>query len=106
MLIKENDPNRRAKQLLAVYRVMFGPTPLKKRLEDISEETLELVNYTSEANLREELSDLLSTCYALAAEKDWSVDDLLDENLAKLRKRHKEGHYIKTGEAIECQPNK
>lgn len=103
MLIKENDPNRKVLEVLAVYQTVFGVTPIERRCADIKEEADELVNYTSDENLREELGDLLTSCYCLVAERGWSIDDLIKENLSKIRKRFNEGHYHKTGEAISVE---
>lgn len=95
LLIKANDPNATAKKVLAAHQRNFGITELKARLDDIKEEADELINHTSEENLREELSDLLGTCYALAAEKDWLIDDLIKENIDKMVSRFNSGYYTK-----------
>ena len=82
-----------------LHLTVFGPTPLDRRLADINEEALELLNYTDEANLKEEVGDLLCSLHCLAAEKNWVVEDLIKDTLEKIKKRYSSGHYHKTGEA-------
>ena len=89
------------KNVLRAYRSVFGKTNLETRLADIAEEADELVNYTDEVNLREELGDLITSCLCLVEEKGWSLTDLIDENVNKVLTRHKTGHYDKTREALE-----
>lgn len=81
-----------------LYDKTFGVTPLFRRLDDIQEETEELAGWTSEANLKEETSDLLCTLLALIAEKRWSFDELVQMNIDKINERVKSGHYLRTGE--------
>ena len=88
------DVDEEAQRILATYKEVFGDTTLCVRLEDIAEESDELINFTSEENLKEELSDLISTCLALAAEKGWKVTDLIDANINKVKERHTTGWYL------------
>lgn len=88
-----------SKTISKTYTDLFGETPLFVRLDDIMEEANELVAWTDEDNLKEELSDLLGTCFALAAEKDWPIEELVAMNLAKMKERKENGHYERTGEA-------
>lgn len=93
LLIKSGDPNEQALRVLALNRIVFGETPITKRIGDIKEEADELVNYTSEENLREETGDLLNSLLSLCAEKGWIVNDLVKESMDKIQKRHNSGHY-------------
>lgn len=90
-------PNKSANELRdeisQVYQDMFGNTPLSVRLADIQEEADELVDYKDEDNLIEELSDLIASCFALAAEKGLSIDDLINMNVAKMALRKATKHY-------------
>ena len=81
----------------SVYQKVFpkNPLKLKKRLEDIGEEHDELQNYENIDNLKEELGDLICTCFQLATEQGWNINELIQENMVKLLKRHEEGHYKK-----------
>lgn len=72
---------------------VFGETPLYKRLEDIVEEAYELDNYTSQENLKEETSDLLSSLMCLAAEHNWTLEELIKMNEDKLVHRKAIGYY-------------
>ena len=69
------------------YRDVFGRTPLQQRLDDILGEATELHRYTDLANLREEAGDTLSSLLQLCNENGWRADDLIDENLKKIRRR-------------------
>lgn len=82
-----------------VHVDIFGPTSIIKRLDDIAEEVIELINYYSEENLKEEASDLLSSLLCLAAEKGWDIQELIQMNYTKMKERKANGHYHRTGEA-------
>jgi len=86
------------KSIIDCYRDMFGETTPGKRILDILEEAEELLEAYSPDNEKEELSDLVCTCFAMAAEKGWSIDELVQMNLDKLKTRRENGHYEKTGE--------
>ena len=70
-----------------VYKDAFGRTPLRQRLEDIAGEANELCRYTDLFNLKEEAGDLLSSLLQLMNECGWHGENLLFENLAKIKKR-------------------
>ena len=86
-------------KVVRAYIDLFGPTSLISRLKDIKEEADELYYYYNDENLKEELSDLIATCFALATERGWSIDELIQMNLNKIAERKANGHYERTGEA-------
>jgi hypothetical protein len=98
MMINVNEKNAKFKRILSLYRTVFGDADLKDRLADIQDEAIELMLNTGEENLREELGDLICSCLALVAEKDWDLDELIEENLAKVKKRFRDGRYTKEEE--------
>jgi nicotinate-nucleotide adenylyltransferase len=65
----------------------FGRTPLAQRLNDILGEAIELSRFTDMQHLREELGDLLSSSMQLANECNWTVEELIRENLDKIERR-------------------
>jgi nicotinate-nucleotide adenylyltransferase len=65
----------------------FGRTPLKARLDDIMGEAEELIRYTDLKNLKEETGDLLATVIQLANECGWDIDELINENCEKIKRR-------------------
>lgn len=89
MQIKEIQSN-----VSQTYLDAFGSTPLRQRLEDIRGETDELCRYTDLRNLREETGDLLSSLIQLCNEAGWSVDELIGENLSKIRRRMSQYHGL------------
>lgn len=93
------EANELRDRVISTYKDMFDDTPLFIRLDDIQEEANELVAFTDTDNLKEEASDLLCTVLALAAEQEWSIDELVQMNLDKLAERKATGHYERTGEA-------
>jgi len=72
------------------YRDVFGRTPLQQRLDDILGEATKLYRYTDLANMREEVGDTLSSLLQLCNESGWRADDLINENLKKIRRRKKQ----------------
>lgn len=94
-----NDLNQIRDEMLAVHVDIFGPTSLDKRLDDIWEEAFELGTFINEANLKEEVSDLLSSLLCLAAERGFDIQELVQMNYTKMAERKANGHYQRTGEA-------
>jgi len=78
-----------------VFTECFGYTPLKQRKDDIFKEAWELLKADSIPHTREELGDLLSSAIQMANENNWSVEELINENLNKILKRKKQ--YQSTG---------
>jgi len=74
-------------QINKTYTKTFGRTPLKQRLNDISKEATELDRYLDLGSLREEAGDLFTTLVQLFNECNWSIEDLVGENLKKIIKR-------------------
>jgi nicotinate-nucleotide adenylyltransferase len=81
------------------YLKIFGRTPLRQRLNDISKESSELVRYLDMMSLKEEASDLLGTLVQLCNECGWSVEELLQMNIKKIQKRRKQ--YQALGRKIQ-----
>lgn len=69
------------------YTEIFGYTPLSERLSDLESETNELVRWTDIKNLQEETSDLLGSIFKLCCENEWSVEDLIKQNIEKIESR-------------------
>lgn len=69
------------------YKKNFGYTPLGERINDIKNEFFELVRWSDVNNLKEETGDLLSSLIQMCNENDWSVDELIDNNLKKINSR-------------------
>lgn len=69
------------------FGIVFGRTPLRQRLEDISKESTELVRYTDLRNLKEEAGDLLATTLQLCNENEWAAAELIEATLVKIRHR-------------------
>ena len=78
------------KKINRVYTTIFGRTPLKQRLDDIQKESFELCRYLDLKSLKEETSDLLGTLYQLCNECDWSVEELIEMNISKIKRRRKQ----------------
>jgi nicotinate-nucleotide adenylyltransferase len=72
------------------YTAIFGRTPLQQRLHDISKESFELTRFLDMKSLREEGGDLLTTLIQLFNECGWDINDLVDENLQKIKKRRRQ----------------
>lgn len=69
------------------YNMAFGRTPLNRRLDDIRKEASELCRYTDLKSLKEEAGDLITTTLQLINECGWDLEQVVDENLAKIKKR-------------------
>lgn len=78
------------KKINKTYTDTFGRTPLKQRLNDIQRESLELCRYLDLKSMREEAGDLFTTLVQLFNENGWAIEDLVNENLAKIKKRQKQ----------------
>jgi len=74
-------------QVNETFTNAFGRTPLKARLDDIMGEAEELVRYTDLKNLKEETGDLLATVIQLANECGWDIDELINANALKIKRR-------------------
>jgi nicotinate-nucleotide adenylyltransferase len=78
---------------------IFGRTPLRQRLKDINKEATELDRYTDLKSLKGEAGDLLTTLIQLCNENEWSVEELIEANLKKIRKR--KNQYKALGRKIQ-----
>jgi len=83
------------KNVNEVFTKTFGRTPLKQRLDDILGETMELYRYTDLRNLKEETGDLLASTFQLASECGWTVEELVNATLDKIKLREKQ--YLTLG---------
>jgi nicotinate-nucleotide adenylyltransferase len=70
-----------------VFTRTFGRTSLKGRLDDVFDEAVEVRRFTDMRNLREEAGDLLTSTLQLCTECGWDADDLIDENILKIKRR-------------------
>lgn len=70
-----------------VYLDMFGRTPLQQRLNDISKESFELTRYLDLKSLKGEAGDLFTSLVQLCNECGWTLEEITEENLAKIKKR-------------------
>lgn len=77
-----------------VFMEAFGRTPLRQRLDDIRDETIELCRYTDFANLQEEAGDLLASLIMLCNENRWSPEELVQNTLSKITVRQKQYHSL------------
>jgi nicotinate-nucleotide adenylyltransferase len=77
-------------ELFDTFQDAFGRTPLTQRLEDIDGENRELQRWTDMANLREETGDLLASTLMLALENGWKPEELIYENIKKIRRRREQ----------------
>lgn len=75
------------KNVASIFREHFGVTPLKRRVDDILRETLEVHRFTDNNHLREELGDLLASAIMCAEEQGWDYRDLVTATLMKIVKR-------------------
>lgn len=75
------------KKVNELFVANFGRTPLTKRLKDIEGECRELCNYIDLKNLKEEAGDLLASLIQLCNESEWDINELLEQNNAKVTKR-------------------
>lgn len=106
----ENDSIKENQRLINTnYQKIFGRTPLRQRLSDINKESLELSRYLDLQSLKEETSDLMGTLVQLCNECGWSVEELLQMNIKKIKKRKKQyqalGRKIQVailGGALDC----
>ena len=87
------------KKIDKTYNMAFGRTPLNRRLEDIRKEASELARYTDLRSLKEEAGDLLTTTLQLINECGWDLEEIVDENLAKIKKRRNQ--YKTLGRKIQ-----
>ncbi|MDD5650172.1 MAG: nicotinate (nicotinamide) nucleotide adenylyltransferase [Candidatus Nanoarchaeia archaeon] len=87
------------KTINTTYLEIFGRTPLQQRLNDIQKESFELIRYLDIKSLKEESGDLLSSIIQLCNENEWSIEDLIKENLKKINKRKKQ--YKSLGRKIQ-----
>ena len=71
----------------ATFRENFGYTSLSERLKDIQNEFFELMKWTDVKNLKEETGDMLASLIQLCNENDWKVEDLIEDNIAKIKSR-------------------
>jgi nicotinate-nucleotide adenylyltransferase len=85
--MKQVTINEMQSKVLKMYHTTFGRTPLKQRLNDIQNKTMNVCRYAGLANLRDEAGDLLSSLLMLMNENGWLASDVLDENLAKIKRR-------------------
>lgn len=69
------------------FREHFGYTPLKERMDDITNEFFEMKKYQDVKNLKEETGDLLSSVIKLCAESGWNYEELVLETLNKIDSR-------------------
>ncbi len=76
-----------SKKVNKIFVDCFGKHPLKVRLDDISNEYHELVNYRNKQNLKEECGDLLSSLFQLCNEFGWNPEDLINTTLDKINHR-------------------
>lgn len=72
------------KKVKEVFIDNFGKTPLKKRMDDIRDETLELIRFTDVNSIKEEAGDLLSSVIMLCNECGWDVEDVVNSTLNKI----------------------
>lgn len=70
-----------------VYLDMFGRTPLQQRLNDISKESFELTRYLDLKSLKGEAGDLFTSLVQLCNECGWTLEEITEENLTKIKKR-------------------
>jgi nicotinate-nucleotide adenylyltransferase len=82
-----------------VYTSIFGRTPLQQRLQDITKESYELTRFLDMQSLKEEGGDLLTTLIQLFNECGWNINDLVEENLQKIKKRKRQ--YKALGRKIQ-----
>ena len=69
------------------FEYHFGYTPLNERLKDIQKEFFELMKWQDINNLKEETGDLLASLIQLCNESGWDVDELIQNNISKIKKR-------------------
>lgn len=91
--------NKLQRQVNKVFTEAFGTTPLTQGLEDIQGECDELCRFTTMANLKEEMGDLLATTIQRATECGWTMEELVEATLAKIERRKLQ--YKSTGRKIK-----
>jgi nicotinate-nucleotide adenylyltransferase len=82
-----------------VYTSIFGRTPLKQRLDDILKEAMELHRSSDLRSLKDEAGDLFTTLVQLMNECDWDCEELVTNNLTKIKKR--KNQYLSLGRKIQ-----
>jgi len=70
-----------------VFTDAFGRTPLKQRLDDITNETIELGRFTDLRNLKEEAGDLMASLIQLYNECEWDINSCVNNTLDKIKRR-------------------
>jgi len=70
-----------------VFKEAFGRSSIKTRVNDILGEAIELSRFTDIKNFREELGDIIASCFVAAEELGVSVEVLLQENWEKIKNR-------------------
>lgn len=65
----------------------FGRTPLRQRLEDIFNKSIELHRYSDHKNMKEETGDLLASVLQLCNEAEWDAGALITETMRKIESR-------------------
>ncbi|MFA5585612.1 MAG: nicotinate (nicotinamide) nucleotide adenylyltransferase [Saccharofermentanales bacterium] len=81
------ETNKLQKLINDTYKDNFGYTPLSERLNDIQKEFFELMKWSDIHNLKEETGDLLSSLIQLCNESGWTIDELIKDNLEKIKSR-------------------
>ncbi len=69
------------------FETNFGKTPLKERMDDILQETLELIRYTDVNNIKEEAGDTLASILMLCNESGWDAEELIKNTCNKVNRR-------------------
>lgn len=72
------------KRIKDVYDDIFPNTPQSERIEDITKQFFKLVRNTGVKDLKESTGNLISSLIQLANESDWSIKELIDDNLTKI----------------------
>lgn len=65
----------------------FGYTPLNERIKDIQKEFFELMKWQDINNIKEETGDLLASLIQLCNESGWDIQELIENNISKIKKR-------------------
>lgn len=66
---------------------VFGRTPLKERLKDILEQSIDLSRARDVKEIQDQTGDLLASVLALCAESGWDPEKVLLETLDKVKRR-------------------
>ena len=87
-IMNQGDPLEEVIEMVdSTFMTAFGRTPLRQRLEDIHNESVELKNATDLANMKEELGDLLASALMMCSECQWDAAKLVGASLDKIRLR-------------------